>query len=433
MSYNGKHPAQVAQELQPLLAYVMDRSKPRVLSVDLNIGGEAVSIAYKDGVGQLPEHDRPLYSVGCVMDMIYSIIAVSLHHHAGLRLDDPVEAWVPEVISAEAAGGPPITLQHLLTRTSGIQDPRSIEEMRAYVPWEEMAPRIQAAPRLFSPGVAFNYGGIDRSILAVALMRFANKAIARLADEFINDPCGLIIRPEQLAPDTGDGIRRAAKSDTAHMAKVGACLAAGGVDGLNAFSEPVRTYLQVEKLSISRSIKAPPWPHAPSAFTLGLFKFSDSLIGFNGFDSGESCSVRYDPQGALGFSVALEGPPAVRDYIVGQIAERLGFNSAQSRAIPCTVGSLNGLQPDEIVGEYIGWADGYRATVRLEDEGVVADLLHQDRRFRQVRIRMEERAWLVADNAAHLSSLEFFRDTRTGRVCMASGGVPYAMARSHLH
>ena len=29
--------------------------------------------------------------------------------------------------------------------------------------------------------------------------------------------------------------------------------------------------------------------------------------------------------------------------------------------------------------------------------------------------------------AAELSSLEFYRDPRTGRVCMASGGVPYAM------
>lgn len=45
---------------------------------------------------------------------------------------------------------------------------------------------------------------------------------------------------------------------------------------------------------------------------------------------------------------------------------------------------------------------------------------------------MEENSWLVVDTAAELSALEFYRDTRTGRVCMASGGVPYAMNELRL-
>lgn len=434
MSYNGKHPAEVAQELEPILAYVMDRSKLRNISVDLNIGGEAVSLAYRDSVGRLPPGERPLYSIGCVMDMIFSIIGVSLHHHAGLPLDEPIETFIPEIFPATSGDlGQPILVQHLLTRTSGIQDPRTIEEMRSYVPWEALVDRVRDAPRLFSPGVAFNYGGIDRTLLAVVLLRFAKKDFRQLSDEYINGPCGLELRPEQFGPPGDDGIRRVVKSDTGHIAKVAACLAAGSLDGVHvAYSDMVRTYLQVEKLSLSRSVKMPPWPHAASAFTLGLFKYSDGLIGFNGFDSGEACSVRYDPQGALGYCVALEGPPGVRDYIVAEIARRLGYNSSQSRAVPCTVGSLNGLRPDDIVGEYMGWANGYRANVKLDEQEVVADLLHRDQRFRRVRIRMEESAWLVVDNAAELSSLEFYRDARTGRVCMASGGVPYAMTANRL-
>jgi len=304
--------------------------------------------------------------------------------------------------------------------------------MRRHIPWAELAPRIHRAPRLFSPGTVFNYGGIDRALLATTMYYFTGKTIAELADEIITQRCGIELRPEQFGPLAADGIKRASRCDMAHLATVAACLA-GSVDGMKApFSEGVRTYLQVERLQLSRSVKSPPWPHAAAAFTLGLFKYSDGLIGFNGFDSGESCSVRYDPVGELGFAVGLEGPPGVRDYVVAEIAQRLGYHSAQSRAMPCTVGGLNGLRPEEIVGDYSGWASGYRADVTLEGDVVACDLTYEARRFRQMKMRMEENAWLVVDSAAELSSLEFFRDPRTGRVCMASGGVPYAMTATRF-
>jgi hypothetical protein len=435
MSYNGKHPAQLAEELDPVLSAIMTRSGLTNLSVDINIAGEPVSLAYRKGVGRVEEADRPTYAVGCVMDFIYAVICLDLHHRMGLKLDEPIDTYVHEVMPPDQPeGAPPITLQHLLTRTSGIQDPRTIEEMQTHTPWPELHPRIRAAPRLFSPGSAFNYGGIDRILLSVALLRFAKTSIATLSDEIINGPCGIDVRPEQYAPIGEDGIRRVARCDTGHLAKIAACLAAGRVEGApTGFSEEVRTYLQVDKLQISRSIKSPPWPHAPAAFTLGLFKYSDGLVGFNGFDSGESCSLRYDPMGETGFCVGLEGPPGVRDYIVAQIAQRLGFFSSQSRAVPCTVGSLNGLRPEEIVGDYSGWASGYRADVTLDGDKVACDLTYGERRFRHIKIRMEDNAWLVVDTAAELSSLEFYRDPRTGRVCMASGGAPYAMTRTELH
>jgi hypothetical protein len=427
MSYNGKPLAQLAQELDPVLSYVMNRSGLQTLHVAVNVGGEAISLAYREGAGRIVDGETPLYAVGCVMDMIFAIISVDMHHRLGLPLNEPLETFVPEVIDPDRhPDWPPITLQHLLTRTSGIQDPRTIEEMQKLVPWEELFPRIRAAPRLFTPGTAFNYGGIERTLLAAALMKFAGKTIHELAQEIINEPCGLRFREEQYGPVWPDGMRRVRRSDMTHSAKVAACLASGGVDGKVVFGEEVRTYLQVDKLQLSRSVKAPPWPHAAASFTLGLFKYSDGLIGFNGFDSGESCSVRYDPMGEVGFAVGLQGSPIVRDYIVTELSQRLGFNCTQSKAVPCTVGSLNGLEPDDIVGDYLGWAQGYRAKVTREGEQVACDLSYHDHRFRLMRMRLENDAWLIVDSAAELAGLEFYRDARTGRVCMSSGGVPYA-------
>jgi hypothetical protein len=434
MSYNGKHPAQIAQEIEPMLSWVFQRSQLRVLSVSLNLAGDTATLAYRHGIGRLPESEQPLFPIGCVMDTIFSIIGVHLHHHAGLRLDMPVRELLPDVFSeGEPDPGPPITFQHLLTRTSGIQDPRTLEEMRGWVAWPELSPRIRESPRLFTPGTAFNYGGIDRTLLAAALMKFTGKGFDRLGDEIINGPCGIELRPEQYATGA-DGVRRLTLTDTKAMAQVSACLALGSLgEDAPGFSDAVRTYLQVEKFPISRSIRSPPWPHAAEAFTLGYFKYSDGLIGYNGFDQGASCSVRFDAQGGIAYSVALEGPPKVRDYILAEIAQKLGYNCAQSRAAPCTVGSLNGLQAADIAGEYVGWAHGFRAHVSLTDEGVAAELTYRDGCFRRLRLRLEEGSWLVAETAAELSSLEFYRDKHTGRVCMASGGVPYAMTNTRLN
>lgn len=435
MSYNGKTPAQLVEELDPVLSYVSSRSALPTLSVDINIAGQTVSLAYRDGVGRVPDSDRPLFAVGCVMDMLFAVICLDLHHRTGLSLDEPIATHTPEAcpLTGDADTGP-ITLRHLLTRTSGIQDPRTIDEMRKYVPWDELAPRIRNAPRLFSAGTAFNYGGIDQSILATTLLRVGGKTIAELAEEIITRPCGVFPRPEQYGPMAADGIRRVARCDTSHFAAIAACLAAGSLDGVNmAFSETMRTSLQVEKLQLSRSVRSPPWPHAAAAFTLGLFKYSDGLIGFNGWDTGEGASVRYDPMGQLGFAVALEGSPGVRDYVVAEVAQRLGYHSTQSRAVPCTVGGLNGLKPDDIVGDYTGWAADYRAEVTLDQGAVCCNLHYGSRLFRQIRIELEGGAWLVSKSAAELSSLEFYRDPGTGSVCMSCGGVPYAMTTSNLN
>ncbi|MEO8114921.1 MAG: serine hydrolase domain-containing protein [Phenylobacterium sp.] len=435
MTYNAKHPAQLIQELDPVLSYVCMRAGLPSLSVDINIAGEPVSLAFRDGIGRIVDGERPLYAVGCVLDMLFAVICVDLHHRLGLGLDEPFEQHIPELAPlVRRDHADPITIQHLLTRTSGIQEPRTIDEMRQFIPWEDLSPRIRDAPRLFSPGSAFNYGGIDRLLLAIVMERFSGKSIGKLAREIVVQPCGIQHRPEQFGAPDDTGFQAVERCDTAHLAQTAASLGIGGVDGLHTpFSEAVRTHLQLEKIPISRSVKAPPWPHAATAFTLGLFKYSDGLVGFNGWDSGQSCSVRYDPVSQLGFAVAMDGPPGVRDYVVAEVAQRLGYFSVQSRAVPCTVGGLNGLRPDDIVGDYSGWAAGYRADVTLEHNVVACDLSYESRRFRRMRMRMEDEAWLVVDSAAELSSLEFFRDPRTGRVCMASGGVPYAMTTSNLN
>jgi CubicO group peptidase (beta-lactamase class C family) len=429
MAYNGKHPAQLAVELDTVLPDIAAKTRLPAFSVDIDVAGGRVSRAYRDGARAVSGEERPTFASGCLMDIFLAIVCLDLHHRRGLDLDTPFEKIVPELAGTHPAAEP-ITVRHLLTRTSGIQDPRSIEEMRMFVPWEALGPRVAAARRLFSPGEVFNYGGIDRIILAVVLERFTGARLGKLTREIAVDPANIRIRDIQWGPTEPDGFRPIRTFDGASLLDIFVNLAREGASAANPFDEGVRGDLRAESLLLSRSMSAQPWPHAAMAFTSGLFRYSEGLIGFNGWEQNQSCGVRYDPGGQVSFIVAMEGPPIVRDMVVAEIAERLGYASVQSGGKPCTIGGLNGLAPKEVLGVYAGWAEGYEADVTLDANILDCTLNYKGDRFRRVRARLEDEAWLVVDTIAEASALEFFRDRRTGRIGLASGFLPYAMAEA---
>ncbi len=428
MSYNGKHPAQLGVELDNVLSAIGAKAGLPAFSVDVDIAGARVSRAYRDSNRPVSGEERPVFASGCLVDIFLAVICLDLHHRRGLDLDTPFDAIVPE-FAPEGPAPAPVTIRHLLTRTSGIQDPRTIDEMRRPVEWDAIAPRVRAAPRLFSPGAVFNYGGIDRSLMAQALERFAGTSLRRLARQIIIDPSNIPIRENQWGAPDASGLRPVARFDTSTLLDVVAYLAKDGGAADNPFCEGLRNHLQVERLQLTRSLRVQPWPHAPTAFTHGLFKYSDGLIGFNGWEDNQSCAAQLDPQGEVSFVVALEGPPVVRDIVVAEIAQRLGYASVQSRAKPCMIGGLNGLAPSDVLGGYLGWAEGYEANVTLQDGILACELSYRGEKFQRVRARLEENAWLMVESAASASgALEFFRDRRSGRVCFANGYLPYAMS-----
>jgi hypothetical protein len=430
MGYNGKHPAQLDTELDALLVGIAGKEQLAALCVDVEIAGARVSKSYRDGGRPVAGDDRPVFAIGCIIDVLIAVMCLDLRDRHGLDLDAPFDSVLPELRPLASANPQrPITIGHLLTRTSGLQDPRTIDEMRVSLPWRALAGRVKATRLLFSPGTVFNYGGIDRVILIELVERFTGTSLHRIGQRVITEPCGITNREVQYGPTEADGFRPIEKFDTTTLLTIIAQLARRDIGKADhAFSKDVRYYLQLERIRLSRSMDAQPWPHAAVAFTFGLFKHSDGLIGFNGWDDNQSCAVRYDPMSEVSFTVGLQGPPAIRDVIVSHVAQLLGYWSVQSRAVPCTVGGLNGLRPEQITGGYVGWADGYEANVRLEGADVCCDLIYRRHRFRQVRARLEEGAWLVTESLAKASALEFFRDERTGRVCLASGFLPYAMA-----
>jgi hypothetical protein len=424
MINNTERSAQLRMELDSVLSAVAGKARLPSLCVDVDIAGARISYAYRDSGRPVTGDERPVFLSGCLVDMFVAMICLDLHLRSGLNMDAPIGKIAPELAALSTAEAP-ITVRHLLTRTSGLQDPRTVAEMRTAMALETFAERVLLAAKLFSPGVAFSYGGVDLGLLALVLQRYAGDTLERVARKSIVEASNVAIRDIQYGPAEPDGFRAIVAFDSSTLIEIVARLAGRG-SARNPFAVPLRKALAEEQLTLSHALKAYPWPHAPVAFTCGLFRFSDGLVGFNGWDRNHSCAVRYDPESEVSFVVALEGPPAVRDAVVSDIAERLGFVCARSRGTSRTLGSLNGLARDAIVGRYTGWAMGYEALVTVEKDIVSCEISYRGEKFQRVSARLEEEEWLVSDTAMRPSALEFFLDRGTGRVCFASGLLPYA-------
>ena len=426
MGFNGKQPAQLSQDLDAVVSRLAASGARPTFAIDLAVPGLRRSWACVGGQ-PVPSRDAPVFSAGCLLDIIVAIASNQLILEGALDLDAPLERYLPE-LAPDRASGEPVRIRDLLTRSSGIQDPRSIEEMKQYVPWEILAPRIRDAPRLCVPGAAFSYAGIDRVLLLVLLERVTGMPVRRIVLERVLGPCGVTVQPAQLGAPEADGTQRVRKFSTTNFVEVMRELAwmPDSPSRRGAFSGELRRRLQTERLALSRALRVLPWPRAATSLSLGLFRYSDGLIGFNGWEENQSCGARFDPVDQVSFVVALQGPPTLRDRLVDEIAERLGYPSIHSRPAPCTIGGFTDLTPIEANGDYIGWATGYGARITCVGGALTCEFHHLGRVFQSVRARVEEDRWIVVDRMEQASALEFYRDPSSGRACLSFGFLPYA-------
>src|SRR5262245_32752506 len=75
----------------------------------------------RDGKGGPPPDRRSMFRIGSLTKVVTAVAVLQLRDRGVLDLDAPVATWVPELAPRLApAGGPAVTLRHLMTHTSGI-------------------------------------------------------------------------------------------------------------------------------------------------------------------------------------------------------------------------------------------------------------------------------------------------------------------------
>jgi D-alanyl-D-alanine carboxypeptidase len=147
-------------ELRDVLGQVVDGGVPGVIA-RVHEGGEARSVAA--GVDDLATGARlrpaARLRVGSVTKTLVATVVLQLVGEGRLRLDEPVETWLPGLLP----DGDVITVRHLLQHRSGLADyvetpgfTERLLENPVYEP-EELVALATARPLEFAPGTDFAY------------------------------------------------------------------------------------------------------------------------------------------------------------------------------------------------------------------------------------------------------------------------------------
>jgi D-alanyl-D-alanine carboxypeptidase len=138
------------------------------------------------------------FRAGSVMKTFVATVVLQLVDKGRLRLDDPVEAWLPGVVP----GGDRITVRHLLNHTSGLfdvlrtltmpPDPAFLDNRwRTWTATELVARALAHPPTSEEPGEVYSYTNTGYLLLGQIIEKVTGKPYGHEIERRIIRPLGL--------------------------------------------------------------------------------------------------------------------------------------------------------------------------------------------------------------------------------------------------
>lgn len=162
-----------------------------------------------------PATKQTVYEIGSNTKQFTAAAIMMLMEDGKIRLDDSVTKYFPEAPEAWR----PITIRHLLTHTSGIQNhvavPDWLDVFRTNLKFETAPPRDELLkmffklPLEFQPGETWAYDNTGYYLLGVVIEKASGKSYWQFLDERIFKPLGMNATrntdPQPLVPNRASG------------------------------------------------------------------------------------------------------------------------------------------------------------------------------------------------------------------------------------
>lgn len=133
-----------------------------------------------------------IYRIGSVTKSFTGFLLLKLQQDKILKLDDPIEKYLPEIKKIiDYDQYPQITFRQLASHTSGLDRESRFREanLGSITEWQEKV--VNAIPEIsfrFSPNERFRYSNIGYGILGLAISRAANQPFIELVKKKILQP-----------------------------------------------------------------------------------------------------------------------------------------------------------------------------------------------------------------------------------------------------
>jgi D-alanyl-D-alanine carboxypeptidase len=164
-----------------------------VVSDGRRIWRQASGVARLDP--SLPLTTAARFRIGSVTKSFIATVALQLVGEGRLRLDDPVDRWLPWLVP----GGTQIDLRMLLNHTSGLYDYTEdpVVAQRIFTdPTRGMSPRqlvgvATSYPPLFPPGTAWSYSNTNYILVGLMVEAATGRTVHELVQQRITGPLRL--------------------------------------------------------------------------------------------------------------------------------------------------------------------------------------------------------------------------------------------------
>lgn len=139
----------------------------------------------------VPMKPEMVFRIGSITKQFTAIAILQLMEQGKLSLQDEITKYIPDY----PMQGHSITIEHLLTHTSGIKSYTNVPEfqvmMRTDLTPEEIIEKIKPLPMEFAPGTRWNYNNSGYIILGCIIEKVTGKTYAEYLQENFFTPLGM--------------------------------------------------------------------------------------------------------------------------------------------------------------------------------------------------------------------------------------------------
>jgi CubicO group peptidase (beta-lactamase class C family) len=154
-------------------------------------------VIYRKGFGladlelNVPMRPEMVFRIGSITKQFTAIAILQLMEQGKLSLQDEITSYIPDY----PMHGHSITIEHLLTHTSGIKSytnvPMFREMIRTDMKPEEIIEKNKALPMEFAPGTKWNYNNSGYIMLGYIIEKVSGKTYAEYLQENFFTPLGM--------------------------------------------------------------------------------------------------------------------------------------------------------------------------------------------------------------------------------------------------
>ena len=174
----------------------------------------AKGYGFADLERRVPATPNTLYRIASISKLFTATAIMQLRDAGKLRLDDPVGDKLPWFsIKKTYEGGPPITVRHLITHTSGL--PREVNGVNwsdlTFPTRDEMLRVLPGQETVFPPDTEWKYSNLAVSLAGEIVAAVSGEPWSRYVERHILEPLGMAstrVVPERGMPGLAVGYGR---------------------------------------------------------------------------------------------------------------------------------------------------------------------------------------------------------------------------------